>query len=104
MIILKRINGQTIGNNRNTFNLNLSKDQRINIINSILNIKNITINGNLDNNYNRKEKIDKYLEESKPFISKVTYNKISKIKDIIINEKYDRVISHGDLISTNIIR
>lgn len=103
LIILERINGQTIGKKRNEFNLKLNQNQRVNIINSVLNIKNITVNGNLDNSYNRKERIEKYLEASKFFISKIAYNKINKIKDIIINEKYDRVVSHSDLISTNII-
>ncbi len=103
LIILERINGQTIGKKRNEFNLKLNQNQRKNIINSVLNIKKITINGNLDNSYNRKERLEKYLEASKIFISKITYNKINKIKDIIINEKYDRVVSHSDLISTNII-
>lgn len=103
LIILERIKGQTIGKSRNDFNLYLTKRQRKNIIDSVLNIKNITISGNFDNNYNRQEKLEKYLTASKPFISKIAYNKIEKLKNIIINEKYNRVLSHSDLISTNIM-
>lgn len=103
LIILEKINGKTIGQNRNEFNLNLTKNERINIIKNVLDIKNIKINNNLDNSYNRKECLQKYLEASKMFLDENIYNKIRKLKNEIISEKYERVIAHGDLISTNIM-
>lgn len=103
LIILEKINGKTIGQNRNEFNLNLTKNERTNIIKNVLDIKNIKINNNLDNSYNREECLQKYLEASKMFLDEKIYNKIRKLQDEIIIEKYERVIAHGDLISTNIM-
>ena len=103
LIIVEKISGKTIGQNRNEFNLNLTENERINIIKNVLNIKNIKINNNLDNSYNRKEYLQKYLEASKMFLDEKIYNKIRKLQDEIIIEKYERVIAHGDLISTNIM-
>lgn len=103
LIILEKISGKTIGQNRNEFNLNLTKNERLNIIKNVLDIKNIKINNNLDNSYNRKEYLQKYLEASKMFLDENIYNKIRKLQDEIIIEKYERVIAHGDLISTNIM-
>lgn len=103
LIILEKISGKTIGQNRNEFNLNLTENERLNIIKNVLNIKNIKINNNLDNNYNRKEYLQKYLEASKMFLDEKIYNKIRKLQDEIIIEKYERVIAHSDLISTNIM-
>lgn len=103
LIILEKINGKTIRQNRNEFNLNLTKNERLNIIKNVLDIKNIKINNNLDNSYNRKEYLQKYLEASKMFLDEKIYNKIRKLQDEIIIEKYERVIAHGDLISTNIM-
>ncbi len=103
LIILEKISGKTIGQNRNEFNLNLTENERLNIIKNVLNIKNIKIDNNLDNSYNRKEYLQKYLEVSKMFLDEKIYNKIRKLQDEIIIEKYERVIAHGDLISTNIM-
>lgn len=103
LIILEKINGKMIGQNRNEFNLNLTKNERLNIIKNVLDIKNIKINNNLDNSYNREECLQKYLETSKMFLDENIYNKIRKLKNEIISEKYERVITHGDLISTNIM-
>ena len=103
LIILEKISGKTIGQNRNEFNLNLTKNERLNIIKNVLDIKNIKINNNLDNSYNREECLQKYLETSKMFLDENIYNKIRKLKNEIISEKYERVIAHGDLISTNIM-
>ena len=103
LIILEKINGKMIGQNRNEFNLNLTKNERLNIIKNVLDIKNIKINNNLDNSYNREERLQKYLETSKMFLDENIYNKIRKLKNEIISEKYERVIAHGDLISTNIM-
>lgn len=103
LIILEKIIGKTIGQNRNEFNLNLTENERINIIKNVLDIKNIKINNNLDNSYNRKEYLQKYLEASKMFLDENIYNKIRKLQDELIIEKYERVIAHGDLISTNIM-
>lgn len=103
LIIVEKISGKTIGQNRNEFNLKLTENERINIIKNVLDIKNIKINNNLDNSYNRKEYLQKYLEASKMFLDEKIYNKIRKLQDEIIIEKYERVIAHGDLISTNIM-
>ena len=103
LIILEKISDKTIGQNRNEFNLNLTKNERINIIKNVLDIKNIKINNNLDNSYNREECLQKYLEASKMFLDENIYNKIRKLKNEIISEKYERVIAHSDLISTNIM-
>lgn len=103
LIILEKINGKTIEQNRNEFNLNLTKNERLNIIKNVLDIKNIKINNNLDNSYNREECLQKYLEASKMFLDEKIYNIIRKLQDEIIIEKYERVIAHGDLISTNIM-
>ena len=103
LIILEKINGKMIGQNRNEFNLNLTKNERLNIIKNVLDINNIKINNNLDNSYNREECLQKYLETSKMFLDENIYNKIRKLKNEIISEKYERVIAHGDLISTNIM-
>lgn len=103
LIILEKINVKMIGQNRNEFNLNLTKNERLNIIKNVLDIKNIKINNNLDNSYNREERLQKYLETSKMFLDENIYNKIRKLKNEIISEKYERVIAHGDLISTNIM-
>lgn len=103
LIILEKINGKMIGQNRNQFNFNLTKNERLNIIKNVLDIKNIKINNNLDNSYNREECLQKYLETSKMFLDENIYNKIRKLKNEIISEKYERVIAHGDLISTNIM-
>lgn len=103
LIILEKTNGKMIGQNRNEFNLNLTKNERLNIIKNVLDIKNIKINNNLDNSYNREECLQKYLETSKMFLDENIYNKIRKLKNEIISEKYERVIAHGDLISTNIM-
>ena len=103
LIILEKISGKTIGQNRNEFNLNLTKNERLNIIKNVLDINNIKINNNLDNSYNRKEYLQKYLEATKMFLDEKIYNKIRKLQDEIIIEKYERVIAHGDLISTNIM-
>lgn len=103
VLVLKRINAKTIGFERNNFNLHLSSYKRRIIIDNVLKIKNISLNNQLNNNYNRKEKLDKYLKKSKKYISNIKYNKIISLYDNIITEKYNRVISHGDLISTNIM-
>ena len=103
LIILEKINGKMIGQNRNEFNLNLTKNERLNIIKNVLDIKNIKINNNLDNSYNREECLQKYLEASKMFLDENVYKKIRKLQDEIISEKYERVIAHSDLISTNIM-
>ena len=103
LIILEKISGKTIGQNRNEFNLKLTENERLNIIKNVLNIKNIKINNNLDISFNRKEYLQKYLEVSKMFLDEKIYNKIRKLQDEIIIEKYERVIAHGDLISTNIM-
>lgn len=103
VLVLKRINAKTIGFERNNFNLHLSSYKRRIIIDNVLKIRNISLNNQLNNNYNRKEKLDKYLKKSKKYISNIKYNKIISLYDNIITEKYNRVISHGDLISTNIM-
>ena len=63
----------------------------------------MNIKGNLDNTYNRKVRLDKYLNNSKLYISSRTYNKIVSKYEFIISENLQRVVSHSDLISTNIM-
>ena len=103
LVVLERINAKTIGNERNNFNLHLSRTSRIQICESILKIKNIKICNDLNNTYIREERFDKYLELSKPYLSKSMYNKIFQMRKRIIKEKYKRIIAHGDLISTNVM-
>ena len=69
-LVLKRIKAKTIGIARNKFNLHLSKASRCLIIDNVLNIKNMKIKGKLDNSYNRKKYLDKYLNNVKLYISK----------------------------------
>lgn len=103
LLILNVIKGKTIGSSRNQFNLRLNKKDKNQVLNSILEIKNINISYELDNAYNRKEKIEKYLSNTKNLLSKITLNKMMRIFNDIIEEPYKKVISHGDLIPTNII-
>ena len=103
LLILKRINSKTIGISRNNFNIRLSKNKRLLIIDSILKIKDIHVTFDLDNSYNRDDSFKKYLDKSKPYLSKYTINRLNNYKRIIAKEKYERVLSHGDLISTNIM-
>jgi thiamine kinase-like enzyme len=103
LIVLERITGNTLSNQRNTFNLHLSHDKRLEIANSVLNIKNIKLNYELENNYSRKERLDKYLERSKKYISKSTYLKISSLYNVLSKESDRVVVAHGDLIPTNIM-
>ncbi|MDD3995454.1 MAG: phosphotransferase [Tenericutes bacterium] len=102
LLILKRIEGNTIGSNRNQFNINLSKKKKLLIINNILNIKNLNVNLEIDKKYNRKEKLEKYLSNTNKYISKNTLNKITNnINEI--SKDTENVISHGDLIPNNIL-
>ncbi len=103
VMILEKINGKALSNQRNNYNSHLSDIKRIEIAKNVLNIKNIKINYKLEKNYNRKEKLDKYLEMSKKHISKITYNKIVSLYNILSLEPSNIVIAHGDLILTNIM-
>ena len=103
LIVLEKITGKTLSNQRNTFNLHLSHDKRLEIAKSVLNIKNIKLNYELENNYSRKERLDKYLERSKKYISKSTYLKIRSLYDVLSKESDRVVVAHGDLIPTNIM-
>lgn len=103
LIVLKKINGKTLSNERNNYSTHLSHNKRLLIANNILNIKNIKVNYKLENDYKRKEKLDKYLEETKKYLSKRTYLKINTLYNYLIKESKSNVISHGDLIPTNII-
>ncbi len=103
LIVLEKINGKTLSTQRNDYNTHLSHDKRLSIAKSVLNIKNIKLNYDLDNDYNRKEKLDKYLEKAKKFISKNTYLKITSLYGVLIKKPKKIVMAHGDLIPTNII-
>ena len=103
LLILKKINSKTIGTSRNNFNIRLHNNKRLLIIENVLRIKDIKITFDLDNSYNRSESFNKYLDKSKKYLSKYTINKLNNNKSIIVEEKYKRVLSHGDLISTNIM-
>lgn len=102
LIVLEKINGKTLSNQRNNYNTHLSHNRRLEIAKKVLNIKNININYELESNYSRKEKLDKYLEKSKKYISKNIYLKINSLYKILSKES-KLVISHGDLIPTNMI-
>ncbi len=102
LIVLEKINGKTLSNQRNNYNTHLSHNRRLEIAKKVLNIKNININYELESNYSRKEKLDKYLEKSRKYISKNIYLKINSLYNILSKES-KLVISHGDLIPTNII-
>lgn len=103
LIVLEKINGKTLSNQRNDYNTHLSHSKRIKIAKSVLNIKNIKLNYELDNDYSRKEKLDKYLERSKKYISKSTYSRITSLYNILSKESIKVVMAHGDLIPTNIM-
>ena len=103
LIILKKINGKTLSNGRNDFNMHLSHAKRIKIAKSVLDIKNIKLNYELDNSYSRKEKLDKYLEKAKKYISKNAYLRIASLYSVLTKETKKVVMSHGDLIPTNIM-
>ena len=53
--------------------------------------------------YDRKEKLDEYLEKTKKYISKKTYLKILSLYNILIKNSKKNVIAHGDLVPTNIM-
>ena len=103
LIVLKKINGKTLSNERNNYSTHLSHNKRLLIANSILSIKNIKVNYKLENEYSRKEKLDKYLEETEKYLSKKTFLKINSLYNYLIKKSKNNVISHGDLIPTNII-
>ncbi len=103
LIVLEKINGKTLSNQRNDYNTHLSHNKRLEIAKSVLNIKNIKLNYDLDNDYSRKEKLDKYLERSKKYISKNTYLKVTSLYSVLSKESKRVVMAHGDLIPTNIM-
>ncbi len=103
LIVLEKINGKILSSQRNNYNMHLSHSNRLEIANSVLNIKNIKINYELENNYSRKDKLGKYLERSKDYISKNIYLKIKSLYSILTMESKTNVTSHGDLIPTNIM-
>lgn len=103
LIVLEKINGKVLNTNRNDYNLHLSHKKRLEISKCILNIKNIKLNYEFENSYNRKEKLDKYLEKSRRYISKSTYIKIDSLYSTLSKEPKRLVIAHGDLIPSNIM-
>jgi len=103
LIVLEKISGKTLSDQRNNYNTHISRSKRIEIAKSVLNIKNIKLNYELENDYNRKEKLDKYIDETKEYISKKTYLKIISLYSVLSKEPKKVVISHGDLIATNIM-
>lgn len=103
IIIQERINGKTLGNVRNNFNLNLDKSLRLKIANSVLEIANMSLKINLKDDYNTKEKIDKYIIKASSYLDDKIIQQINNNYERIIAENEDKVIAHGDLISTNII-
>lgn len=103
LIILKKIDGKVIGKYRNHFNTHIGLKKRLFIAQAVLNIGNMHVNGIIEDNYNRKEKLEKYFEKAKTYLPEKVIKIIYREKDRIAKEKYDGVLSHGDLISTNII-
>ena len=102
ILILDKIEGEVLAKNRNDYTKRIKEENRIKVVESIINIKNIKVNLELDNSYNRKEKLDKYLGKCKPYISTICFNKVKKIYDEIITVNTKEVVSHGDLILPNI--
>lgn len=103
LIVLEKIKGKTLSNQRNDYNTHLSHNKRIEIAKAVLNIKNIKLNFEINKAYSRKEKLDKYLEKSKNYISKKTYTKIKSMYNVLSKESKKVVMGHGDLIPTNIM-
>jgi serine/threonine protein kinase len=103
LIVLKKVNGKTLSDQRNNYNIHLSHSMRLKIARSVLEIKNIKIKCELDKKYNRKELLNKYLERVKNYLSKKTFLKIMSLSNYISKESKNIAISHGDLVPTNII-
>ncbi len=103
LIVLKKVNGKTLSDQRNNYNIHLSHSMRLKIARSVLEIKSIKIKCELDKKYNRKELLNKYLERVKNYLSKKTFLKIMSLSNYISKESKNIAISHGDLVPTNII-
>lgn len=104
-IVLERINGQVLNSNRNTYiNDALSEDERLKILNEILNIKTIKIDDKLDCSYSRQDKLSKYMNKLIDILGSSDLNILEKYSNDIAQVKCDNVISHGDLIPPNIMR
>lgn len=103
LIVLEKVNGKTITSQRNNYNTHLSHRKRIMVAEEVLKIKNIKINYKLEKTDSRKDKLDKYLERSKKYLSKNSYLNILSLYDLLSQETKKMVVSHGDLIPTNII-
>lgn len=103
LIVLKKVNGKTLSDQRNNYNIHLSHSMRHKIARSVLEIKYIKIKCELNKKYNRKELLNKYLERVKNYLSKKTFLKIMSLSNYISKESKNIVISHGDLVPTNII-
>ena len=104
VIVLKKIEGNVIGEQRNTFCENkLTEEERKNILNKIQEIKSIKINMDLDANYTRSEKFEKYMDKISNLLTQSQINFLYENKDEICFTNCDYVISHGDLIPPNIM-
>ncbi len=103
LIVLERINGKTLSNQRNDYNTHLSHNKRVAIAKAVLNIKDIKLNFEITKTYSRKEKFEKYLEKSKNYITNNTYIKLNSLYNVLSKESKKVVMGHGDLIPTNIM-
>ncbi len=103
LLILEKLRGVTLSNTRNDFNLNISSEKRYEISRAILNIKDIRITFNIANDYNRKDKFDKYFNRSLKYLEDLMILKLKKLNDKITEKSDEYVISHGDLIGPNIM-
>jgi thiamine kinase-like enzyme len=103
ILVLEKIKGIALGDSRNDFEINITDADRKEIINKIKEIKNIKINIELKNSYERAKSLSKYFERSKKYLTKKQINYINKCKTYITEYNEENVISHGDLICPNIM-
>ena len=103
-LILKRIYGSTVGEKRNEFcHDKLLDSQRLKICKDIQKIQNIQISGELADDHNRKQKIEKYLSKVQEFLPEELYVKINNNIEKLDKIECKKVISHSDLIPPNVM-
>ena len=102
LLILKRIDGVPIGTTRNQFDLALSYEEREKIAQQVLQIKDLSVQMDLEDSYSRKEKLDRYFDRAKPYLSSELCDEITSYYFDIVQEPTQKVLAHGDLIPPNI--
>ena len=105
LIVIERINGQVLNSNRNTYlDGALCEEERLKILNEILNIKTIKIDDKLDCTYSRQSKLSEYMNKLINILDTYELSILERDFNNIVQIKCDNVISHGDLIPPNIMR